>query len=66
MYKRVVSIASCASLSGLLFGYDTGIISAAILFIEKELSLKGVTGEKYRNSLINHSISSVNNLLTSS
>ena len=32
----------------------------------KELSLKGVTGEKYRNSLINHSISSVNNLLTSS
>ncbi len=32
----------------------------------KELSLKGITGEKFRNSLIDHSISSINNLLTSS
>tara|TARA_Y100001934_G_C12181565_1_gene691804 strand:+ start:296 stop:676 length:381 start_codon:yes stop_codon:yes gene_type:complete len=32
----------------------------------KELSLKGITGERFRNSLIDHSISSINNLLTSS
>ncbi len=32
----------------------------------KELSLKGITGEKFRNSLIDHSISSINNILTSS
>ena len=32
----------------------------------KELSLRGISGEKYRNSLINHSITSVNNLLGSS
>ena len=32
----------------------------------KELSLKGFSGEKFRNSLINHSISKVNSLLRSS
>ena len=31
----------------------------------KELSLKGISGEKYRSSLIDHSISSVKNLLSS-
>ena len=32
----------------------------------KELSLRGFSGEKFRNSLINHSITSVKTLLTSS
>ena len=32
----------------------------------KELSLRGFSGEKFRNSLINHSITSVNSLLSSS
>jgi len=32
----------------------------------KELSLRGFSGEKYRTTLINHSISSVKNLLSSS
>lgn len=31
----------------------------------KELSFKGISDEKFRDSLINHSISSINNLLSS-
>jgi SP family galactose:H+ symporter-like MFS transporter len=38
--ERFVRIAvSIAALGGLLFGYDTGVISGAILFIKKEFSL---------------------------
>ena len=32
----------------------------------KELSMRGISGEKFRTNLINHSISSINNLLSSS
>lgn len=35
----VYSISVFAALAGLLFGYDTGIISGAILFIKKDFSL---------------------------
>jgi len=34
--------------------------------VAKELSIRGVSGEKFRTSLINHSITSVNTLLSSS
>jgi len=32
--KRIMLVAICSSLSGLLFGYDAGIISGSILFIK--------------------------------
>lgn len=33
--SKIVIIASCSALSGLLFGYDAGIISGALLFIKQ-------------------------------
>ena len=36
--NRIIMIAICSALSGLLFGYDAGVISGALLFIKKLLS----------------------------
>lgn len=37
--RLVIFIASVAALAGILFGFDTGVISGAILFISKEFQL---------------------------
>jgi len=37
--SKIVIIAICSALSGLLFGYDAGIISGALLFIKKAFVL---------------------------
>lgn len=39
---KIVIIAICSALSGLLFGYDAGIISGALLFIEKTFTMSSV------------------------
>src|SRR3989338_6656189 len=39
LFKSVYFISGLAAISGLLFGYDTGVISGAILFIRKDFNL---------------------------
>lgn len=39
----VIFVAAVAALAGLLFGYDTGVISGAILFLRKDFSLQPET-----------------------
>jgi sugar porter (SP) family MFS transporter len=38
--RRLLGIASIAAIGGFLFGYDTGVIGGAMLFMQKDLGLK--------------------------
>jgi len=38
--KRLLGVAAIAAIGGFLFGYDTGVIGGAILFMQKDLGLK--------------------------
>src|SRR5665647_2239256 len=51
--KRFVYVAvGVAALGGLLFGYDTGVISGAILFITKQFSLSATMEEIVVSSVL--------------
>src|SRR5260370_7577989 len=41
----VYFIAAVASIGGLLFGYDTGVISGALLFLKQSFALNATTQE---------------------
>ncbi len=48
----VYGIAAVAALGGLLFGYDTGVISGAELFLQKDFALNSFTEELAVSSLL--------------
>ena len=51
MRPFVLLVASVAALGGLLFGYDTGVISGAILFISKDFAL-GTQMQEFTVSIV--------------
>jgi len=51
MRPFVLLVASVAALGGLLFGYDTGVISGAILFITKDFAL-GTQMQEFTVSIV--------------
>ncbi len=48
----VYGIAVIAALGGLLFGYDTGVISGAELFLKKDFALTSFTEELAVSSIL--------------
>lgn len=48
----IVLVSAIAALAGLLFGFDTGIISGALLFIEKDFALTTIMKELIVSSVL--------------
>ncbi|MBA3660202.1 MAG: sugar porter family MFS transporter [Gammaproteobacteria bacterium] len=48
----VIGVSAIAAIAGLLFGFDTGIISGALLFIEKDFALSTVMKELIVSSVL--------------
>lgn len=51
-YTYVYMVSTVAAIAGLLFGFDTGIISGALLFIEKDFPLSTLTKELIVSSVL--------------
>ena len=51
-FTLVAIISVIAAVTGLLFGFDTGIISGALLFIEKDFTLTTVMKEMIVSSVL--------------
>jgi len=50
--RFVTMVAGISALGGLLFGYDTGVISGAILFIQQDFGLSGTQEEVVISSVL--------------
>lgn len=50
--RFVTMVAGISALGGLLFGYDTGVISGAILFIQQDFALSGALEEVVISSVL--------------
>ncbi len=50
--RFVYVVAAISSLAGLLFGYDTGVISGAILFIKSQFNLSSTMEEVVVSSVL--------------
>jgi sugar porter (SP) family MFS transporter len=50
--RFVTMVAGISALGGLLFGYDTGVISGAILFIQQDFGLSGTLEEVVISSVL--------------
>ena len=50
--RTVLVIATVSALGGLLFGYDTGIISAALLFITRDIPVDPFSKELVTSAIV--------------